>query len=150
MSASKEIHQLLQNGTTAALGTLDADQHPFVTLVSIAAAGPKSIVMLLSDLAKHAQFLAVHPAASLLIADDSVSPAQRMAAPRVTLSGSVRRVPRSEDAGLRQPFLAKHPQAAMYADFGDFSIYEFSLIEAHLVAGFGKIQTVPASELARW
>lgn len=82
-----------------------------------------------------------------LITDDSVSPAQRMAAPRVTLSGNVRRVPRSEDANLRQPFLDKHPQAAMYADFGDFSIYEFSVTEAHLVAGFGKIQTVPASEL---
>ena len=148
MSASKEIHQLLQNGTTAALGTLDADQHPFVTLVSIAAAGPTSIVMLLSDLAKHAQFLAAHPEASLLIADDSISPAQRMAAPRVTLSGSVRRVPRNEDSKLRQTFLDKHPQAAMYADFGDFSIYEFTVTEAHLVAGFGKIQTVKASELA--
>jgi heme iron utilization protein len=149
MSASKEIRQLLENGTTAALGTLDSDQHPFVTLVSIAAAAPLSIVMLLSDLAKHAQFLAARPVASLLIADDRVSPAERMAAARVTLTGSVRRVLRSEDALLRQPFLAKHPQAAMYADFGDFSIYEFSVVEAHLVAGFGKIQTVPASQLAR-
>ncbi len=65
MSASKEIHQLIQNGTTAGLGTLDAHHHPFVTLVSIAASGPTSIAMLLSDLAKHAQFLTVNSAASL-------------------------------------------------------------------------------------
>lgn len=149
MSATKEIHQLLENGTTAALGTLDTAQHPFVTLVSIAAAGPLSIVMLLSDLAKHAQFLATHPSASLLIADDSATPAERMAAPRVTLSGNIRRVPRKEDAELRRSFLSKHPRAVMYADFGDFSIYEFSVSEAHLVAGFGKIQTVPASDLIR-
>ncbi len=146
-SSAKAVRDLVSNATTASLGTLDPDHHPYVSLVSIAAVGPTEIALLLSDLAKHARYLATSGNASLLVSDDTVSPSERMAAARVTLSGFVRRLERQDDAPLRQAFLALHPQAAMYSDFGDFSMYQFQVNQAHLVAGFGKIQTVSAEQL---
>ncbi|TWU08226.1 hypothetical protein Pla52n_08080 [Stieleria varia] len=35
----------------------------------------------------------------------------------------------------------------MYADFGDFAFYRLPVIEAHLVAGFGRIQTLTPDQL---
>jgi hypothetical protein len=43
---------------------------------------------------------------------------------------------------------AKHPSASMYVDFDDFAFYELEISQAYLVAGFGRIETIPASVLA--
>ncbi len=149
MSAPQKVRQLLSEASTASLGTLHSNRLPFVTLVSVAWAEPATIVMLLSDLAKHAKYLAAHRDASLLICDDTALPENRMSAARVTLTGTVQRIQRNVDQAMRDVFLRRHPQAAMYADFNDFSIYEFRTTEAHLVAGFGQIQTVVAADLTR-
>ena len=36
-------------------------------------------------------------------------------------------------------YLERHPDAARYADFADFSLYRFEIESGHLVAGFGRI-----------
>ena len=64
--------------------------------------------------------------------------------PRVTVLGRFERV---EDANLRRRYLARHPQAALYADFPDFSFWRLSPTAIHGVAGFGRIETLTPDEV---
>ena len=70
-----------------------------------------------------------------------------LAGARLTISGKAKRLDRAEDNDARSIFLEKHPSASMYADFGDFAFFQIDVAEAHLVAGFGRIETIPASDL---
>ena len=47
-------------------------------------------------------------------------------------------------AGDRRRYLARHPQAAEYCDFADFSFWRLAPEQVHAVAGFGRIMTFPA------
>lgn len=64
-----------------------------------------------------------------------------------TASLGTNQLTREHDDAERQCMLSRHPSAGMYADFGDFAIFKFELSEAHLVAGFGRIQTLSAKDL---
>ncbi len=150
MAETELVRTIIQTATTASLGTLDASGHPFVSLVTVTATGPRRVVMLLSGLARHTKNLLAQPAASLLLcqrpaADDAGH--DPLAAARVTLVGMVRQLSRREDGESRTAFLTAHPQTAMYADFGDFAFYELTIDEAHLVAGFGRIETISGDQL---
>jgi len=54
---------------------------------------------------------------------------------------------RSDEDRLRQRFLARHGDAAGYADFADFAVYHLAVERGHLVAGFGKIEWIDQAEL---
>jgi putative heme iron utilization protein len=41
-------------------------------------------------------------------------------------------------AALKARFLARHPESALYADFGDFAFWRIAMEEAHLIGGFGR------------
>ena len=41
----------------------------------------------------------------------------------------------------------RFPFGSSYADFTDFAFYRMAVLEAHLVAGFGRIVTLPADRL---
>ena len=145
--ALTQARDLIRDARIASLGTTNGHHQPFVSMVTVAASGPTTLIMLLSGLARHTQNLSASAAASLLVresSDDSVDP---MAGTRVTLSGSVRRLDRGQDEAERSAFLTAHPSAEMYADFGDFAFFEFAVDEAHLIAGFGRIETIPSASL---
>jgi putative heme iron utilization protein len=57
----------------------------------------------------------------------------------VTVLGRFERV---DDASLRRRYLARHPQATLYADFPDFSFWRLTPSAIHGVAGFGRIETL--------
>jgi putative heme iron utilization protein len=50
-------------------------------------------------------------------------------------------------ARLRRRYLARHPEAAIYADFGDFAFWRLKPEVIHAVAGFGRIETLSAAEV---
>jgi hypothetical protein len=143
----KEISLILENSLAGSLGTISDVGAPFVSLVTVAATGPRSVAMLLSGLAVHTKNLIRNPAASLLLVSPGGETGDPLAGARVTLTGTVRKLTREHDEAVRSVFLAKHPSAALYADFGDFSFFVFEIDQAHLVAGFGKIVTVSGVEL---
>lgn len=89
-------------------------------------------MFLLSSLAEHTRNLLADERVSLLI-EGAQGYANPQTAPRVTLVG---RVSQSDGDGPR--FLARHPQAARYAGFGDFQFYRMHVERAHLVGGFGR------------
>jgi hypothetical protein len=65
--------------------------------------------------------------------------------PRVTVTGVAEVV---DDAALKARYLAVHPYASLYADFGDFATWRIVPAGALLVAGFGRAFRLKGADLA--
>ena len=48
---------------------------------------------------------------------------------------------------MRRRFLARHPEAAFYADFPDFGFWRLKVEGAHYIGGFGRIFDLAPSDL---
>lgn len=143
---AETILALLQEARVATLATLDHDGgHPYASLVDVAASAEHTPLMLLSDLARHTRNLTADRRASLLI--DRRGREGGLADSRVTVIGTAER---SAEAGDREAYLARHPQARAWADLGDFAVWRLAPSSFHLVAGFGRIRTVTAAEVLHW
>lgn len=116
---------------------------PYASLVTYATDWQGQPLFLLSDLADHSKNLAVDAAASLLVDSGGEHP-EPLTQPRVTLVG---RMEKSKDQGLKARLLARHPSASVYAAFKDFQLYRLKVVEAHLVAGFGRIHWLGGEQL---
>lgn len=128
--------RLMRRQRTAALATSTADGGwPYASLVLVAADHDGTPILLLSRLAEHTRNLEAEPRAALLF-DGTAGLASPLTGERATVLG---RAARTAEPRLRQRFLARHPDAAGYADFGDFGFFRFEVERAHLVAGFGRI-----------
>lgn len=136
--------QLIQASGTAALASLLADGAPFASHVITAPAADGAPLLLLSSLAVHSQNIARDPQASLLFVRAPEEGSDNMTAARLTLTG---RVLRDGNADTPALFLARHPDAAGYAGFADFSYYRFEVEGGHLVAGFGRIVGLAPADL---
>jgi putative heme iron utilization protein len=62
----------------------------------------------------------------------------------VTLIGKAEKV---RDEAVRRRFLARHRDAAFYADFPDFSFWRLAVEGAHYIGGFGRIVDLAPAEL---
>ena len=136
---------LLESCDQGALATLGEDGMPFASLVAVSVGAGRRPLLLLSDLAVHTQNLAKRPAASLLLVENRGDARDPLVLARLTLSGRVGRCADQDMAS--KTYLEDHPQAAGYAGFGDFAYYELDCVSAHLVAGFGRIETLSADQL---
>ena len=135
---------LMRTAWKATLSTLDRDSgHPYGSLVAVATGPDGSPILLLSELALHTRNLKSDSRASLLF--DGTGPGRdALTGPRTTAIGTLE--PTAE-TGLRRRYLARHPAAAVYADFGDFAVYRLRVERAHLVAGFGRIERITGTDL---
>lgn len=125
----------------AVLSTLLAeDGAPYGSLVTVALDHDLSPILLMSALSDHSRNIAADARVSLLFdgTDGHVNP---QTGPRLTLMG---RVEKTSDPRLRARFLARHPGAALYADFADFSFWRVVADRAHFVGGFGRAVWLPA------
>lgn len=127
----------------SALPTESGATWPYVSLVLVAVDHDLSPILLLSDLAEHSKALKADPRVSLLF-DGTAGLAQPLTGPRVSVLG---RAAVTEDERIKARFLARHPDAAIYAGFGDFHFYRMAVERAHLVGGFGKIRWLDIGEL---
>jgi len=148
---SRAVRDLVRGLDRAALATAlptasptdSGTPWPYASLVLAAVDHDLSPILLLSDLAEHTKAISADGRVSLLF-DGTGGLDQPLTGPRVTLLG---RAGRTTDERLGQRFLARHPDAAMYAGFKDFHFYRVAVERAHLVAGFGKIRWLEAAEL---
>jgi hypothetical protein len=136
--------RVLRLAATGALATLDGAGAPFASLVTAATTVPGEPILLLSRLAVHTGNLARDPRASLLLVAPGGEGGDPLAGARLSISGEVAG---DDDPSTRRRFLARHEEAAAYADFADFAFYRLAVREAHLVAGFGRIVALEAAEL---
>ena len=142
----RDVRELIRRRDRAALATaLPANDGawPYASLVLVAVDHDLSPILLLSDLAEHSKAIATDPRVSLLF-DGTGGLAQPLTGPRVTLLG---RAIKTGDERPKQRFLRHHPDAGMYAGFGDFNVYRVALERTHLVGGFGKIRWIAPAEL---
>jgi heme iron utilization protein len=140
VSAARRVLRLAATGSLATLGK---DGAPFASLVVVATTPDGEPILLLSKLAVHTQNLDRDSRVSLLLTSPDSETDDPLTGVRITILGEI-----ASDSNpmLRRRFLARHEEAALYADFSDFDFYRLKVREAHLVAGFGRIVDLTASD----
>ena len=137
------LRRLDRASLASALPDRDGAPWPYASLVLVAVDHDLAPILLLSNLAEHAKAIAADGRVSLLF-DGTAGLDQPLTGPRVTLLG---RAAKTGDERLKRRFLVHHPDAEMYAGFGDFNFYRVAPERAHLVAGFGRIRWLAAADL---
>jgi putative heme iron utilization protein len=146
--ALAQAKELLRSVRAGALATLvPTAAFPFASLVNVATAPDGSPILLLSRLAAHTRHLAFDPRLSLLLAQTGAG--DPLAHPRVTIMGRAECVIDPDGrAAVKARFLAKHPESALYADFGDFAFWRVAMEQAHFNGGFARAGHFQAAALA--
>jgi heme iron utilization protein len=136
---------LLRRRREGALATLMRDGGaPYCSLVNLASAPDGSPVLLISRLAVHTRNLLADPRVSLML--DERAAGDPLQGARIMLMGEAVAADPAELPTLRRRYLAAHPGAEAYIDFKDFSLFRIITSGAHLVAGFGRIVDLAASD----
>ena len=138
--------KLLREGRSGALATLmPGSGDPYCSLVNVATAADGTPLLLISRLAVHTKNILADPRVSLMI--DERKAGDPLEGARVMLMGTAAM---TEDPQARARYLARQPEAEMFAGFADFAVYQVALKGAHLVAGFGRIvDLAPGDVLTR-
>ncbi|MCI0546513.1 MAG: DUF2470 domain-containing protein [Candidatus Rokubacteria bacterium] len=149
-SFAERARTLLHLGRAGTLATLAAARggHPFASVMPYAEDDGGAPALLLSALAVHTQNLAADPRASLLVTEASAS-ADPLAGGRVTLMGVARRLAGEHTAAVRARYLARHPPAIHWVDFGDFGFWRLEVEAVYLVGGFAAMGWIEPAEYAR-
>lgn len=135
---------IVRRALKAALATFHHETgNPYASLVTIATLPGGAPLMLISTLAEHTKNIAQNPHVSLLF-DETGGLDDPLEGARVSVSG---RVEKLDNPCARARFLSRHPSAASYADFGDFSFYALKIEGAHFVGGFGLITDLTPEDL---
>ncbi len=133
---------LMRAARQASLATL-ADGAPFVSLVTPAVSCGGDLLMLVSGLSRHGRHLRQDGRCALLLRGETQA-ANPQAAPRLTVTGTAEPV---QDAASRDRWVRIHPYGASYAAFADFTLWRLRPEQAHYVAGFGQVRSLPGSAL---
>jgi hypothetical protein len=135
--------KLMREARSGALATLMAGSgDPYCSLVNVATAADGSPLLLISRLALHTKNILPDARVSLML--DERKQGDPLQGARVMLMG---RASRTDSADARRRYLARQPEAEMFAGFSDFAFYQVQLKGAHLVAGFGRIVDLAVADL---
>ncbi|MFZ5692071.1 MAG: HugZ family protein [Pseudomonadota bacterium] len=127
--------KLLREARSGALATLfPGSGDPYCSLVNVASAFDGAPLLLISKLAIHTKNVIADSRVSLML--DERKAGDPLEGARVMLMG---RAAVTTDDHDRRRYLARQPEAAMFAGFADFAFYRIEITAAHLVAGFGRI-----------
>ena len=127
--------KLMREGRSGALATvMPGSGDPYCSLVNVASAADGSPLILISRLAIHTKNILADNRVSLML--DERKEGDPLEGARVMLMG---RALVSTDENDRRRYLARQPEAEMFAGFADFAVYRIEISTAHLVAGFGRI-----------
>lgn len=110
--------------------------YPFASLSPYAADAQGRPVFLMSRLAVHTKNLEEDPRACLMVLDEGAEDSPQETA-RAHVTGQVKPVPDDELEAAKEVYLARHPAAAQWAEFGDFGFYRLTIEEVYWVGGFG-------------
>ena len=170
---AEQARKLLDQSSSGSLATqsLKHPGFPFVSLVQYTTSECGEPLLLLSSMATHSRNIQKHNQVSLLIRNDPHEPAgstdaksnsadeqvengmtnkdsaSELSAARLTLIGTIAPVSKDQEASARQRYLSKHPEAQQWISFGDFQLFQLSILDCYLVAGFGSMGWVSAAEL---
>ena len=141
LSRADSLRRLVRGARTATLATVEAGSGgPYASLVNVASDVAGRPLLLLSRLAWHTRNLEADGRAALLVQAGGEHPDALMGE-RATVMGTAARV---AGEGFLERYIAHHPPAAAYAGFADFSLWRLEPERLHVVAGFGRIETLDA------
>jgi putative heme iron utilization protein len=127
--------KLLRESRSGALATLmPGAGDPYCSLVNVASSADGAPLLLISSLAVHTRNILADPRVSLML--DERKPGDPLEGARIMLMG---RIGVTQSGHDRRRYLARQPEAAMFAGFKDFALFRIELSAVHLVAGFGRI-----------
>jgi putative heme iron utilization protein len=135
---------LIRRAFKGSLATIQGGgSYPYASLITLATDPAGAPTFLISKLARHTANLMQDPRASVLI-DETGALADPLQGARITICG--RAEPTAEES-VRGRFLARHPEAAFYADFPDFGFWRLRVEGAHYIGGFGRIFDLEPGDL---
>lgn len=125
----------------------DGDGFPGASRVALATDYDGTPVILVSSLSWHTRAIVEEPRCSLLVGE--VGKGDPLAHPRISLFLTAKPVERGtpEHDRIRRRYLARHPKASLYVDFGDFTFFRLAISHASLNGGFGKAYELTAEDL---
>jgi putative heme iron utilization protein len=138
--AARKLLREARGGALATLMTGSGD--PYCSLANVASAFDGTPILLISRLAIHTKNVLADPRVSLML--DERKEGDPLQGARVMLMG---RAEQTDDPHVRRRYLARQPEAAMFADFADFAFYRVAFTGAHLVAGFGRIVDLKPADI---
>lgn len=148
-SHAERAKTLVYSQQTGSLSTLSRKQPgwPFGSVMPYGLDTKGQPVFLISTMAMHTQNLLGDPRASLLVTppESRVDP---LGAARVTLMGSVTKVPKEENADVRTCYLTRHANASYWVDYQDFGFFRMAITELYFVGGFGSMGWVSPADYA--
>ena len=134
--------KLLRAARVGTLATSLSGQ-PFASLVTPATAPDLALLLLLSSLSEHTRHLRAEPRCSVLVVGTATG-ANPQTAPRATITGLAEV---ADDPGLKARYLAVHPYASLYADFGDFALWRIRPMGGLYVGGFARAARLRLADL---
>lgn len=146
--ARRLARDLLRRARHGALATLDPQSgDPLATRTGLAPDIDGAPVFLTSTLSAHTQALLGDPRCSLLVGEPGKG--DPLAHPRLTVIGCAERIATDDPrrSRLKRRYLARHPKAELYVDFGDFSFWRLAVVRANLNGGFGRAYAMTASDV---
>jgi putative heme iron utilization protein len=148
-AARAQARDLLAGARFGALAFTDAETGtPGISRIAVgldAAGGP---VTLISSLSAHHAALRLNPAAALMVGEPGPK-GDPLTHPRLMIRVEAQFVDRSDPghAALRDQWLATHPKAKLYVDFGDFGFVRLVPQSAFLNGGFGRAVRLAPDDL---
>ncbi len=137
---------LIRSARFGALAVLDpATGIPLASRVSVATDLAGHPLILISQLSAHFGALEADPRCSILLGEPGRG--DPLAHARITVTAEARKLAGDDRGPARARFLARHPKAALYADFGDFAFWQLEVTGASLNGGFGKAYALDAVDL---
>jgi heme iron utilization protein len=149
-SFAERARTLMQSSHIGSLSTLSRKQQgfPFGSLMPYGLDGKGQPIFLISTMAMHTQNLQADPRASLFVTEPDAS-GDPLGAARVTLIGTVARIPEPERADARTVYLNRYPDSKYWVDFDDFFFYRMGVLDVYYVGGFGVMGWVTAAEYSQ-
>ena len=141
-AAAWAARKLLRAARVGTLATSLAGQ-PFASLVTPATAPDLALLLLLSSLSEHTRHLRAEARCSVLVVGVATG-ANPQTAPRVTITGLAEAI---DDPALKARYLAVHPYASLYADFGDFALWRIRPMGGLFVGGFARAARLRLADL---
>ena len=144
-SFAERARTLMHLGRIGTLSTPSRKQpgFPFGSLMPYALDAEGRPIFLVSTMAMHTQNLQADPRASLFVTEPGAS-GDPLGSSRVTLIGSVSRIPEPELADARTLYLSRYVDSKYWVDFDDFSFYRMDVLDVYYVGGFGVMGWVAA------
>jgi heme iron utilization protein len=130
---------LLKSAKTATLSVIDHETgFPSGSLVNHAVAGDGRPILFISSLARHYKALAADNRASLVVQDEKA--AASLSGLRASFQGRFEKIARTPE--LEKLWVEAHAEAESYIGLSDFDFWVMTPTLIHIVAGFGRIETV--------